>query len=99
MQKGTHEVSLWRAVILQATLDCITQSKRGENIKARGEALVWFNIENLDFLSVCQYAELNPYFVLKRIKYALNNQEQWRRRCDVGKGKQFIQSSKLSCGK
>lgn len=88
--KHTYEVSLWRAVILQTILDCLTQSKRTENIKARREAISWFNSENKDFSVVCQFADLEPSFVLKCVKYALVNQSAWRRRCDIGKGMQFL---------
>lgn len=86
----TPEVSLWRAVILQAILDRITQSKRIENIKARKDAEKWFDIKNEDFVTVCRFATLNPDFVIKQVNYALKHQDEWRRKCDIGKGEQFI---------
>ena len=91
-EKQNAEISLWRAVILQATLDCLTQSSRTENIKSRKDAQSWFNIKNRNFIMVCNFAELNPCFVIHRVKYALKNQKEWRRACDIGKGVQFIET-------
>ncbi len=86
----TPEVALWRAVILQSILDRLTQSKRGSDIRARKNAKNWMNIENEDFLAVCAFAQLEPDFVLRKANSALVNQSNWRRRCDIGKGVQFI---------
>ena len=91
-QKQNAEISLWRAVILQATLDCLTQSNRSENIKARKDAQNWFNIKNPNFIMVCNFAELDPFFVIRKVKYALKNQKEWRRACDIGKGLQFVET-------
>lgn len=89
-KKRIHEVSLWRAVILQTILDCLTQSKRTENIKARKEAIAWFDELNEDFRTVCRFADLESTFVIKCVKHALVNQHLWRRTCDIGKGAQFL---------
>ena len=89
-EKHTNpELSLWRAVIIQTMLDCLTQSKRKENIDARNDALQWFNINNKNFIRICKFANLEPSFVLKQVQNALKNQS-WRRTCDIGKGMQFI---------
>lgn len=86
----TPEVALWRAVILQSILDRLTQSKRGSDIRARKNAKNWMNIKNEDFLAVCAFAQLEPDFVLRKASVALVDQSKWRRRCDIGKGVQFI---------
>lgn len=87
------EVSLWRAVIVQAVLDCLTQSKRKENTLARSDAFVWLDVKNKNFCQVCEFAILEPSFVVKQVKNALNNQS-WRRACDIGKGMQFVKELK-----
>ncbi len=86
----TPEIALWRAVILQSILDRLTQSKRGSDILARKNAKNWMKIDNEDFLAVCEFAQLEPDFVLRKANFALVNQSKWRRRCDIGKGSQFI---------
>ncbi len=89
MQKLIHEVSLWRAVILQSILDRLTQSKRGEDIMARKQAKNWMNLQNKDFLAVCGFAQLEADFVIRKAEDAIINQGKWRRKCDIGKGTQF----------
>ena len=84
-----NEVSMWRAVILQAILDSITQSRRQENIQARKHAVKWLNAKNPTFIIACGFAQLEPDFVINKMRYALKHQEEWRRSCDVGKGEQF----------
>ena len=88
-EKTTKETALWRAVILQAILDRLTQSKRGEDIKARKDAKKWMNVNNNEFLVVCNLARLNPEDVIQKTEKAIFNQEKWRRKCDIGKGVQF----------
>ena len=83
-------VSLWRAVILQSILDRLTQSKRGDDIMARKNAKNWMNIQNEEFRTVCQFAQLEPTFVIRKAETALIDQKKWRRKCDIGKGVQFI---------
>jgi hypothetical protein len=85
------EVSLWRAVIVQAVLDCLTQSTRKENINAREDALSWFHLKNKSFVFVCRMAMLEPSFVLKQVQKALKD-HSWRRKCDIGKGMQFAEA-------
>jgi hypothetical protein len=86
----TPEVSLWRAVILQSILDRLTQSTRGEDIMARKNAKNWMNIKNDEFRTVCEFAQLEADFVIRKAEIALVDQAKWRRRCDIGKGVQFI---------
>ena len=63
----TNELILWRAVIVRTILDSL-----GLDIHAGGvsrkkivdDAKAWFNKDNSDFNEVCDYANLQPYFVL-----------------------------------
>lgn len=64
----TNEIILWRAVIVRTVLDALDI-----DIHAWGsgrEAIVtdaksWFNKSNLNFNEVCDYANLQPTFVIK----------------------------------
>ncbi|QED23443.1 hypothetical protein [Candidatus Deianiraea vastatrix] len=81
------DVSLWRAVVMQAIVDCYTLSKRTENQNARLEAIKWISSGNRDFLKVCQYADLDPYYVIKKTRHAISNRGQWRN--DIHKKKRL----------
>lgn len=81
---------MWRAVILQAVLDRLTQSARREDIRARKHAAKWLNVKNSTFIMACNLAQLEPSFVIRKVHYALSHQEEWRRTCDIGKGMQFL---------
>ena len=64
----TSELILWRSVIVRTILDSL-----GMDIHAGGssrkkiveDAKAWFNKNNSDFNQVCDYANLQPYFLLK----------------------------------
>jgi len=64
----TSELILWRSVIVRTILDAL-----GMDIHAGGssrkkiveDAKAWFNKNNSDFNEVCDYANLQPYFLLK----------------------------------
>ncbi len=55
--------ALWRSVILQAFIDLKNNSKKKIANTYRVKATLWFNIKNKDFLTVCEYANLNPKYV------------------------------------
>ena len=67
------ERSLFRAVILQALLDAVSNSKRTENILQKKLAQIWFDIDNKDFLAVCELAELSPFWVVRNAQIAIAN--------------------------
>lgn len=64
----TSELILWRSVIVRTILDAL-----GMDIHAGGssrkkiveDAKAWFNKSNSDFNEVCDYANLQPYFLIK----------------------------------
>ena len=75
------EISLFRAVIMQAITDCYTLSKRTEDANARYDAVEWFRLDNYDFLKICRYADMDPEFVLSKAKEAISNGCIWRKNC------------------
>lgn len=89
-RKHISDIALWRGVIIQSAMDCLSQSKKREEIKARNDALEWLSIDNQNFLMVCHFAQLEPTYVIKKIKHGLKQQQYWRRSCDIGKGLQFL---------
>ena len=72
------EVGLFRAVIMQALLDSVSNSKRTEDIVEKRKALEWFDINNNDFRHVCEMANLNCEWVLKKSSIAILNGCKWR---------------------
>lgn len=64
----TPDLILWRSVIVRTILDALDidihdwGTGRLEIIK---QGHLWFNTDNKDFNLVCDYANLQPYFVLK----------------------------------
>lgn len=62
------EIALWRAVILQAGIDLTSKSKKKIAQTYRFKAFQWFNLKNKEFITVCNYAGLDPRYVYERIK-------------------------------
>ena len=60
------EIALWKAVILQAMVDLQSISKKKIANTFRIKALMWFNLKNEDFLTVCNYAGLDPKYVYEK---------------------------------
>lgn len=62
-----HDRALWRGVLLQAFVDlkCENTNKR-EYILRKNDAIKWFSIDNISFHIVCDYADYDPEFVLKK---------------------------------
>ena len=77
------ESALWKAVIMQAVLDVMSNSKRASEILAKNTARDWLNEKNPSFIKVCGYAGLSPNWVMKKVEYALENPRMWRRECDL----------------
>lgn len=68
--------SLWRATIVQVCLDLTSNSQTGEAIKARREAEIYFRSK--DFITICDYANLNPDYVREKVKAYIDKGAQWR---------------------
>ena len=58
------EIALWRAVVLQAMRDI---SDKSLSAKVRGKARKWFCTRSLDFLTVCDLADVDPHDVKKEV--------------------------------
>ena len=67
------EIALFRAVIMQALLDSVNNSKRTEDKIAKKQAIEWFNIDNSDFRTVCQLAQLNYKWVFNQSIVAISH--------------------------
>lgn len=64
--------AMFRAVIMQALLDSVNNSKRTEDRIAKQEALEWFDIDSNDFVTVCQFADWNPVWVINEARQAIS---------------------------
>lgn len=78
-QHGQAEVALFRAIILQAIIDRVSNSKRTEDKVAKADALNWFNIKDNDFQLVCHLAGWNPQWIIQITEIAMKNPEKWRK--------------------
>lgn len=69
----SKEESLWKAVILQAFADLQSNSKKQNMKNNKVKALLWFNLNNKDFITVCEYANLDPCYVWTKANFIKNN--------------------------
>lgn len=67
------EIALWKAVILQALVDLQSNSKKKIANTYRIKALMWFNLKNEEFLTVCNYAGLDPKYVYEKSRIVKEN--------------------------
>jgi hypothetical protein len=72
-ERISAEVSMWRAVILQAIADACSRSSRTEDIVERDRARNWLMIDNQNFPNVCSMADLNHCYVRKHAEQAINS--------------------------
>jgi hypothetical protein len=64
---------MWKAVILQAFIDLKNNSRKKIANTYRVKAALWFNINNSDFITVCNYANLNPNYVWSKANVVKKN--------------------------
>lgn len=69
---GCPEISLQRAIILQAIIDASNSSKNKYAVKIENSAKKWLNRDNISFQNTCQEAGLAPEFVLKAAEKVIN---------------------------
>ncbi|ABD46471.1 MULTISPECIES: hypothetical protein [Neorickettsia] len=74
--RNNAERALWRAVILQAFMDSLTESKRTEDRLARISARGWLLGMCHDFRIVCALAGYDPYYVRRRAQKFMNEKKQ-----------------------
>lgn len=67
------EPALWRAVILQAIIDSLSEAKRTENKVEKERAKAWLLNMSNDFIEVCNMAGYSPYYVREKAKFILEN--------------------------
>lgn len=67
------EHSLWRAVILQALADACAHSESPTAILERQRARAWFFEPNEGFSQVCMLAGMNPDFVRRKAREAVDS--------------------------
>ena len=72
-KRSKAERALWRAVILQAFVDCLTKSKRAEDKLARYSARSWLLDMCQYFKMVCYIAGYNPYTIRRQAKRFIKN--------------------------
>jgi hypothetical protein len=68
----SKHTALWKAVILQALIDLKSNMLRPDAELCRKKALQWIDINNQDFLDVCDRAEISPAVVCKCKERILN---------------------------
>lgn len=73
------EVSLWRAVIMQALQDAGSKDKKREMRMIRARAIAWLHSDSDDFREVCMYAEFELDYVKKKAKEAIKQGCKWRK--------------------
>lgn len=67
------EIALWKAVILQALVDLQSNSRKKIANTYRIKALMWFNLKNEEFITVCNYAGLDPQYVYEKSRIVKEN--------------------------
>lgn len=78
------EIALWKAVIMQALVDASSRSAKWEARQQKVEALSWLRGTSRDFITVCQLAEMDPDYVRKMARLALERGCHWRAQSNGG---------------
>lgn len=91
-----HEPGLWRAVITQALMDAVTNSRKSDARRIRTDALSWLLSQSDDFAAVCDNAGLDPDYVRSRAQQALQRNCTWRLPAGQGWRSKARQASHLS---
>lgn len=83
------ETSLWVAVISQAIVDGLSNSRNPEAQYHKHEAIRWLTGGSKDFTLVCYFADMDPDYVRRKAKKALIAPTPWR--AEAGKGKRYLE--------
>lgn len=79
--KHTPEAQLSQAIILQAMIDSSNYTDDEENNKITKEARNWIFGKDEYFLRYCNYAGINPDYIIKlTIKAILIQKEKWHKK-------------------
>ena len=66
-QENQSMLNLWRAVISQAIIDAVSNSRKKKNILYKKRAITWIDAADNNFRDVCDLANLDYDEVRKRI--------------------------------
>lgn len=67
------EGALWKAVIMQAIVDAVSNNKDRKYKSIRLKAIAWLTSEDEDFERVCRWADLDPVYVRRKALKAIKN--------------------------
>ena len=61
------EKALWKAVVMQALVDMASQSSKKMAKINRVKSILWANLANKDFLTVCSFAGLDAFYAYQKV--------------------------------
>lgn len=70
--------ALWRSVITQALIDAASNSKKKIDKLNKIRAIEWLTNYSDDFLEVCIMANMDPSYVMRKGKEAMQRGCKWR---------------------
>jgi hypothetical protein len=62
------ETKLWRMVLLQSFIDLLARSKAKIFNVWKQQTIEWFDMNNENFVIVCNYADRNPEYVYQKAR-------------------------------
>jgi hypothetical protein len=76
-EKLTPEEKLWKAVLYQGVFECLSFRYNALPLTdaERSETRKWINLDNEDFIEVCERAGFNPKYIYDRIRKVIKNDE------------------------
>jgi len=78
MTEGEALENFWLNVIIQAFIDLSSVATSRASIINKKASNEWMNLNNNNFISVCEYANLDPKKVIKIKKEFLNSDKKIR---------------------
>tara|TARA_R110000803_G_scaffold94069_2_gene161562 strand:- start:891 stop:1208 length:318 start_codon:yes stop_codon:yes gene_type:complete len=70
------ETKLWKNVLIQSVIDTVWGDYRSlQTYGEKKDAKEWCNLNNPDFIEVCELAGFNPNYLYKRIKILLERKK------------------------
>ena len=71
---------LYRAIITQALQDAGKESDKNLDIFNKNDARAWLRGNTADFREICDLADMDVSYVIKKSKAAINNGCKWRKK-------------------
>lgn len=78
--EAMKERSLWQSVIVQAVLDAMSAPINSKARREKTKAIIWFSLQNKDFLHVCEMAGMDPIRIISGTKLAIKQSSANNRR-------------------